>query len=115
VLRYIDVVLLVVFAPIMLLLGVSAAGYLIATGVWILLRVLGVGVERAAVAVPDANRQIGIRMGYMFGRLFFLALTVILVRKSDGQDAGLAALGVVAFAFTLALALSAFNRPRSSR
>jgi hypothetical protein len=112
-LRYIDVVLLVVAAPIMILLGVSASGYLIGAGAWIVLRAIGVGVDHAVAAIPEANRQIGLRMGHMLGRLFLLALTVILVRKSDGQDAGLAALIVIVVAYTIALGLSALNRPRS--
>lgn len=114
VLGYMDVVLVVLAAPIMLLIGVSAAGYCIAGGTWIALRALGVAVERFAAATPEANRQIGVRMGYMLGRLFTLAIVVILVRKSDGQDAGLAALAVVVFAFTAQLFLSAFTRPRPS-
>jgi hypothetical protein len=112
VLGYMDLVLLVVAAPIMLLIGVSASGYCIAAGSWVALRVLGVAVERYATATKDANRQIGVRMGYMLGRLFTLAIVVILVRKSDGQDAGLAALVVVVFAFTAQLVISAFTRPR---
>jgi hypothetical protein len=112
VLGYMDVVLVVVAAPIMLLIGVPADGYGIAAGVWIALRALGVAVERYAAATPEANRQIAIRMGYMLGRLFTLAIVVILVRKSDGQDAGLAALAVVVFAFTVQLFTSAFTRPR---
>jgi hypothetical protein len=114
VLGYMDVVLIVLAAPIMLLIGVPADGYCIAGGTWIALRALGVAVERFAAATPDANRQIGVRMGYMLGRLFTLAIVVILVRKSDGQGAGLAALAVVVFAFTAQLVLSAFTRPRSS-
>jgi hypothetical protein len=114
VLGYMDVVLVVVAAPIMLLIGVPADGYVIAAVTWIALRALGVGVERFAAAGGDVNRQIGVRMGYMLGRLFTLAIVVILVRKSDGQDAGLAALAVVVFAFTAQLVLSAFTRPRSS-
>lgn len=114
VLGYMDVVLVVLAAPIMLLIGVSAAGYCIAGGTWIALRALGVAVERFAAATPEANRQIGVRMGYMLGRLFTLAIVVILVRKSDGQNAGLAALAVVVFAFTAQLVLSAFTRPRPS-
>jgi hypothetical protein len=114
VLGYMDVVLIVLAAPIMLLIGVSASGYCIAGGAWIALRALGVAVERFAAATPEANRQIGVRMGYMLGRLFTLAIVVILVRKSDGQDAGLAALAVVVFAFTAQLVLSAFTRPRPS-
>jgi hypothetical protein len=114
VLGYMDVVLVVVAAPIMLLIGVPADGYVIAAVAWIALRALGVGVERFAAAGGDVNRQIGVRMGYMLGRLFTLAIVVILVRKSDGQDAGLAALAVVVFAFTAQLVLSAFTRPRPS-
>ena len=114
VLGYMDVVLIVLAAPIMLLMGVPISGYGIAAGVWVALRVLGVGVDRYANATPDANRQIGVRMGYMLGRLFTLAIVVILVRKSDGQDAGLTALAVIVFAFTAQLVSSAFSRPRPS-
>jgi hypothetical protein len=110
-LRYFDVILLVVAAPIMLLIGVPAVGYLIAAGAWIVLRAIGAGAERLATAAPDANRQIAIRMAFMLGRLFALALAVILARQSSRGD-GLTALAVVVFAFTMYLALSAANRPR---
>jgi hypothetical protein len=111
-LRYIDVLLIGVAAPIMLLIGVSAAGYLIGAGTWCALRALGVAVDRATEGAA-LNRSIGIRLGYMLGRLFVLAIVVILVRKSDGQDAGLAALVVIVFAFTVQLAISAAIRPGS--
>jgi hypothetical protein len=113
-LRYFDVVLLVVAAPIMLLIGVPASGYCIGAAAWIILRAIGVGVQRAATTV-DINGAIAIRLGYMLGRLFALAITVILVRKSDGRDPGLAALVVVVFAFTVQLATSALSRPGSNR
>lgn len=112
VLGYMDVVLVVVAAPIMLLIGVPAVGYCVAGGAWIGLRGVGIAVERYVAATPDANRQIATRMGYMLGRLFTLAIVVILVRKSDGQDAGLTALAVIVFAFTAQLVTSAFSRPR---
>lgn len=109
-LRYLDVLLVVVAAPIMLLIGVSASGYLIGAGAWIVLRAAGVAVEHFAEA-GSLNRSISIRMGYMLGRLFLLALAVILARSS-GRDAGLAALVVIVGAFTVQLALSAATRPR---
>jgi hypothetical protein len=112
VLRYLDVAVILVAAPIMLLIGVSPVGYLVGAGAWIAFRVLGIAVERAADATTDVNRSIAIRMGYMLGRLFALAIVVILVRKSDGQDAGLACLLVVVFGFTIQLATSAITRPR---
>jgi phosphotransferase system glucose/maltose/N-acetylglucosamine-specific IIC component len=113
VLSYFDVILLVVAAPIMILIGVPASGYLIGAGTWIALRLIGIGIERLAANTSDANRAIGLRLGYMLGRLFALAIAVILVRKSDGQDAGLACLAVVVVAFTIHLFTSALTRPRS--
>lgn len=110
---YLDVVLVALAAPIMILIGVPALGYAVGAGAWVLLRAVGVGVERACAAARDARTQISLRMGYMLGRLFLLALAVIMARKSGGQDDGLAALVVVAVAFTVQLALSAVTRPRS--
>jgi hypothetical protein len=112
-LRYIDVVLVVLAAPIMLLIGVSATGYLAGAAAWIVLRLLGVGVDRVAAASDDQRLQLTLRLGYMLGRLFLLALTIILVRKDSGKDAGLAALVVIVFAFTVQLATSAVARPRT--
>ena len=103
-------VLVVVAAPIMLLIGVPVAGYLIGAGAWIALRAVGVAADRAAAATPDASRQITIRMSFMLSRLFGLALAVILARQSS-QDDGLTALVVIGFAFTMSMATLAANRP----
>jgi hypothetical protein len=111
-LRYMDVVLVVLAAPIMLLIGVPAEGYGIGAGAWIVLRIAGIAVERAANA-SDNRMQLSLRLGYMLGRLFALALTIVFVRRGAGQDDGLAALVVIVFAFTVQLATSAVGRPGS--
>jgi hypothetical protein len=110
-LRYLDVVVLAIAAPILLLIGVPADGYGIAAGAWIALRAVGVGVERAASAVRDQKTEISLRLGYMLGRLFTLALVIVLVRQDSGRDAGLTALFVIVAAFTIQLVISAINRP----
>jgi hypothetical protein len=112
VLRYLDVVLVVLAAPILLLIGVSASGYGIGGGAWILLRALGVAVEQRA-AMAEMRTQVSLRLGYMLGRLFALAMAIVLVRKDAGEHAGLTALLVIVFAFTIQLGISALNRPRS--
>jgi hypothetical protein len=112
-LEYLDVVVLIVAAPIMLLIGVPAVGYLVGAGAWIVLRLAGVGVERAAAGAEDPRREAGLRLAYLMGRLFLLAIAVILVRKDAGRDDGLTALVVIVFAFTTQLVLSFFFRPRS--
>jgi hypothetical protein len=112
-LRYLDVVLVVVGAPILLLMGVSPVGYGVGAGVWIALRIVGVGVDRLARAGGDPRQEISWRLAYMIGRLFLLALAVILVRRGAGQDAALTALLVIVFAFTVQFAVSFIDRPRS--
>jgi hypothetical protein len=112
---YFDVILVVVAAPILLLIGVSADGYGLGGGAWIVLRLLGVALERALAATTEPRTQISLRMGYMLGRLFLLALAVIVARQVGGQNGGLTALAVVVIAFTAQLATSALNRPRSRR
>jgi hypothetical protein len=110
-LRYLDVALVALAAPIMVLIGVPAVGYLAGAGAWVALRALGILVERAAHGAQFRS-EISIRLGYLLGRLFVLALAVILIRRGEGRDAGLAALLVIVFAFTVQLACSAMTRPR---
>jgi hypothetical protein len=112
-LRYIDVIMIVVAAPILLLIGVPASGYVPAAGVWLALRVVGVGMERYASGISDPRRELTLRLVFTMTRIFVLAITVILVRKNSTEDAGLTALAVVVFAFTVNFFLSIGDRPRS--
>jgi hypothetical protein len=112
-LSYLDVVVLVVAAPIMLLIGVPAVGYLVGAGAWIVLRAVGVLVERAIAALDDPRREVTLRLAYLMGRLFLLAIAVIVVRNGSGRDDGLTALLVIVFAFTTQLVLSFLSRPGS--
>ncbi|HTX30511.1 MAG TPA: hypothetical protein VMD09_03955 [Solirubrobacteraceae bacterium] len=114
-LRYLDIVLIVVGAPILLLMGVSPVGYAVGGGAWIVLRIAGVGLERFLAASPDARREISLRLAYLIARIFLLALAVILVRKSDGKDAALTTLAVIVFAFTIQLVVGVIDRPRSQK
>ena len=99
----------------MLLIGVPALGYAIGAGAWIALRAVGLAVERARRRPATLRAQISLRMGYMLGRLFLLALAVILARRSGGQDDGLAALVVIVVAFTVQLAIIGRSTARGRR
>jgi hypothetical protein len=112
-LRYIDVVLVLVAAPILLLIGVPALGYLVGAGAWILLRAVGVVVERRASAIGNVSQELTVRLVYALGRVFLLALAIVLVRRQAGKDDGLTTLLVILFAFTIQLVVSMVNRPRS--
>lgn len=110
-LRYFDVVLIVVAAPIMIAIGVSAGGYAIGAGAWIALRAAGEVLERNAALHANARTDASVRLGYMLSRLFLLAIAVIIARSQLGRDAGLTALVVIVVAFTVQLAVSATTRP----
>ena len=112
---YLDVVLVVLGAPILIAIGVSAAGYAIGGGAWIALRAVGAAIDRIPALHRDVRTDTGTKLGYMLSRLFVLALAVILARSGSGRDAGLTALLVIVFAFTIQLAISAANRPRRAR
>jgi len=114
-LAYLDVVLVVVAAPIMLLIGVPAVGYLVGAGAWILLRAVGVVIDRIMPSLRDPRGEITLRLAYLLGRLFLLAIAVIVVRNGSGRDDGLTALLVIVFAFTTQLILSFLTRPRTRR
>jgi hypothetical protein len=113
-LRYLDIVLVAVGAPILLLMGVPAVGYGAGAGAWVALRAVGAGLDHYLRAGADARREISLRLAYLIARIFLLALAVILVRRGDGKDAALAALGVIVFAFTIHLVTSFIQRPRRS-
>jgi len=114
-LGYLDVVLVVVAAPIMLLIGVPAVGYLVGAGAWIALRVVGVVIDRVVPSLSDPRSEITLRLAYLLARLFLLAIAVIVVRNGAGRDDGLTALLVIVFAFTTQLLTSFLTRPRTQR
>src|SRR6202012_4696084 len=87
VLAYFDVIVLVVAAPIMLLIGVPASGYAIGAGAWIALRAANMGVDHVTPSL-GAQREIGLRLGFMLARLFTLAIAVIIARNAGGKNAG---------------------------
>jgi hypothetical protein len=111
--RYIDVVLVLLAAPILLLIGVPALGYLVGAGAWILLRAVGVVVERRAASIGNVSQELTVRLVFVMGRVFLLALAIVLVRRQAGKDEGLTTLLVILFAFTIQLVVSIVNRPRS--
>ena len=112
--RYLDVLVLLVAAPIMILIGASGVGYAAGAGAWIALRVIGEVAERIAARV-EPRQQISIRLAYLLARVFLLALTVILVRRGSGRDAALTALLVIVVAFTINMVLSFTDRPKKNR
>lgn len=100
----IDVVLVVVVAPVLFLVGVPALGYAIGAASWIVLRTVGVAVDRygQAGAGADVRQQLTLRIGDRLVRVLALVAAVVIAAKAGRAD-GLTALLVITFALTVQL------------
>lgn len=99
---YIDAVLVVLAAPLLLLVGVPALGYAIGAASWIVLRVVGVAVDRHARAGANVLEQVSLRIAYRLVRVLALVGAAVFALKA-GRANGLTALLVITVAFTLQL------------
>ena len=109
-LRALDVVIVLVAAPILFLVGVPAVGYLIGAAAWILVRGLGVATERYATSLGHVVHQASVRIAYRMTRVVVVVGAAVLASKAVGRDDGLAALLVIVIAFTIQLTVAIIER-----
>ncbi len=105
-----DVVFVVGAAPILLLVGMPALGYLIGAAAWILVRGLGVAVERYATSLSHVVHQASLRIAYRMTRVVVLVAVAVVASKAVGRDDGLAALLVIVLSFTIQLTAAIIER-----
>jgi hypothetical protein len=109
-LRYADLIALAVATPVLLLSGTSAVGYGVGVGAWLVIRGLGVALERSRRASSGLSQQMALWLGYRLARILVLAGAAIVVREAVDQSAGITAVAVIASAFTLQLFGSVIDR-----
>jgi hypothetical protein len=113
--RYVDVVIIVMLAPIVLLMGAPVLGYSVGAVVWTAQRVAGAAIERRALASEDPRRQIGVTVVSSLGRVWLLALTILAVGLLGEKEDGLTAALVIFAAFTIYFGSSLVTRPAQMR
>jgi hypothetical protein len=102
--RHVDVVLVVASTPFVLLAGLPAAGFAIGAGTWIVTR-FGVGfLEQRAWSARDMRVRTALHLASILGRVWFVALAVLVARFAIGTPDGIAAAVVVLAAYTVELA-----------
>ena len=111
--RYADVLLVILAAPFVILMGGPLLGYLVGGGAWIVTRVAGVYIERAAKG-RSAKAQVGLNFGALMGRAWILGITILVVGLAGEREDGLMAALVVLVAFTVYLATT-LALPRTER
>jgi hypothetical protein len=105
-LRYLDLVLLVVALPIFIAAGFPMAGYLAVAGLWVVIYGVELITNRAiegAVARRDRRAAMGWLGATGLARAWIATLGVLIVGLAAGKDAGLAAAVLAAVLFTVHL------------
>jgi hypothetical protein len=91
--RYLDLLVLVIALPVFIAVDAPIAGYLAAGGAWLAGRAgKAIADRRRAVALRAANRNaaLGLTAATMLGRLWILAAAILIVGLVGDRDAGLA-------------------------
>jgi hypothetical protein len=111
VVRYLDVVLVVLAAPFVVLTGLPIIGYVAGTLAWMVNRALGMTVERAARHKQDVRAALGLNLGGLLARAWLVALAILVVGLAGERQDGLMAAVLLLCAFTLYFATSLVLRP----
>jgi len=103
VLRYLDVVLVLVSVVPALLLGAPPLGYLLGAAGWIVQRVLGEYDRRWTRRVHEPLKQLGV--------IWLLAAVIVVAALLGGREDGLAASLVIFGAYSVAFAIKVLSGP----
>ena len=119
-LRFADLALLALALPAFVVAGWPLLGYAVAAGAWLVARAVGLLAERRAsrdLAGGERRHAMGVMAMAMLGRVWLLALAVLLVGLAE-REAGLAAALLAAALFTVYLGgrgLARLFEPEASR
>ncbi len=105
-LRYLDVCLVLATAPFVIAGGLPLEGYLIGAGAWVLTRLGAAFLQARARKAGDLKMRAGLTLAGMMGRVWLVALAVILARVAGGKGDGIMAAALVLAAFTVYFAMS---------
>jgi hypothetical protein len=109
-LRYLDVCLVLATAPFVPIAGLPLLGYLTAAVAWLLTRLGTTFVQERALRVGDPKLRAGLQVGSMMGRIWVVALAIIVARFAGGKSDGIMAAALMLAAFTVYFVMSFFTR-----
>ena len=108
--RYLDVVLIVLAAPIVMLMGGPMLGYVVGAGIWLVQRVLEAWLDGAARRA-DARRALALKFASMIGRTWLVVIAILAVGLTAEREDGFTAAVVCLVAYTVHLATALILRP----
>jgi hypothetical protein len=111
ILRYLDVIVVVLAAPFVVLTGLPVLGYVVGALGWIVQRAAGVVLEERVRRQSDIRAQVGLGLGASLGRAWFIGLTILAVGLAGSSGDGVMAAVLVLVAYTIYLVISLALRP----
>jgi hypothetical protein len=109
-LRYLDVCLVLATAPFVLIGGMPLLGYLVGAAAWILTRTGASWLQARASRSTDPKLRAGLLIAGLMGRVWLVALAVIVARYAGSKDDGIMAAALVLAAFTVYFVMSFVTR-----
>jgi hypothetical protein len=114
VLRYLDVVLVLLAAPFVVLTGLPLLGYAVGGGAWIAQRLVAARIEASLRRQTDIRRAVGIGLGASLARAWFVGLSILAVgllgARADGAMAAILVLAVFTVYFVTTLVIRPLER-----
>lgn len=111
--RYLDVVLVVIGAPVAVALGAPPVGCAIGAGAWILQRIVAAADRRWTESLREPRRRLGAHLFEGFARIWLLAIAIVVAGVAGGRRDGLAAAVVILCAYSVAFVIRVFSGPPS--
>ncbi len=109
--RNLDVVLVVIGAPVAVALGAPALGYAIGAVAWILNRVIAATDKRWTGRLREPRQQLAVNLFEGFGRIWLLAGAIIIAGVAGGRADGLTTAVVIFGAYSVAFAIRVLSGP----
>jgi hypothetical protein len=113
--RYLDVVCVLVAAAPALILGAPAFGFIIGGGAWLLQRALQANDLRLTARIQSQTQRAGWRLFESFGRIWLLAAAIVIAGAVGQRRDGLTAALVIFGAYSIALLIRLVSGPPPAR
>jgi hypothetical protein len=115
VLRYLDVILVVIATVPALAFGVPVTGWVIGACGWILQRVIGEVDRRWVRNAKTPRAQLGVSLFEGFARIWLLAIVIIVADLVGGRADGETAALLICGAYSVAFVIKVFSGPPQRR
>ena len=109
--RYLDVIVVLLATPVVLALGAPVLGFLVGAGAWIVQRVLG-ELDRSFIGrAREPRTKLGLHLFEAFGRIWLLAGAIIAAGVIGGREDGLTAAITIFCAYSIAFVIRLLSGP----